>query len=78
MANQKHHGESELGELAKLFRSKSGKTKEEAAHELGVARSSLQLAEGTPGESLTKLRIRIIEKYSSFKVVGPVYLLKRK
>ncbi|MDB6019606.1 MAG: hypothetical protein JWR19_4095 [Pedosphaera sp.] len=78
MAKKKYFHESELAELAKAFRAKSGRTKEEAALELGVGRPSVQLAEGTPGQSLAKLRIRIIEKYSPYKVIGPVYLLERK
>ena len=78
MAKKKYVQESELAHLAKTFRAKAGKTKEEAAKELGVGRPSVQLAEGTPGQSLTKLRIRIIEKYSPYKVVGPVYLLENK
>jgi DNA-binding XRE family transcriptional regulator len=78
MGNNKYYAEKELAELAKEFRAGSGKTKEEAAKELGVARSSLQLAEGTPEQSLTRLRIRMIEKYSPYKVTGPVYLLEKK
>jgi hypothetical protein len=35
-------------------------------------------AEHRPEMSLAKLRVRMIEKYSEFKVIGPVYLLKRK
>ena len=67
-----------MASLAKFFRSQSGKTKGEAAFELHVGRPSVQLAEGTPEQSLTRLRIRLIEKYSPFKVVGPVYLLVKK
>lgn len=78
MAKKKYFHESEMADLAKEFRSKSGKSKEEAAAELGVGRPAVQLAEGTPGQSLTKLRIRLIEKYSPYKVIGPVYLLERK
>lgn len=72
------YSETELAGLAKRFRSKSGKTKIEAAEELNVARPTVQLAEGTPGQSLTKLRIRIIEKYSEYRVVGPVFILEKK
>ena len=68
----------ELASLAKAFRIKAGKQKDEAALELGVGRPSVQHAEETPGQSLAKLRIRIIEKYSPYKVVGPVYMLKKK
>jgi hypothetical protein len=78
MVQKKYHAESELGELAKRFRSQSGRTKDEAARELGVGRPSVQLAEENPEQSLAKLRIRLIEKYSPYKVVGPVYLLEKK
>lgn len=78
MAQKKIYSEQELAGLAKEFRLKTGMKKFQAAEDLSVARSTLQLAEETPGQSLTKLRIRIIEKYSPYKVVGPVYLLQRK
>jgi hypothetical protein len=78
MAMKKYVREPELADLAKTFRSKAGKTKEEAAKELGVGRPSVQLAEGTPGQSLTRLRIRMIERYSPFRVSGPVYILEKK
>ena len=70
--------EAELAALAREFRLKAGKTKIEAAAELGVGRPSVQLAEENPEQSLAKLRIRLIKRYSPYKVVGPVYLLKPK
>jgi hypothetical protein len=78
MAKQRIVAETELAALAKEFRLKVGKTKIEAAAELGVGRPSVQLAEENPEQHLTKLRIRLIEKYSPYKVAGPVYVLKRK
>jgi hypothetical protein len=78
MANKRCFLESELGALAKSFRLKAGKRKDEAALELKVGRPSVQLAEENPEQSLTKLRIRIIETYSPYRVVGPVFVLKRK
>jgi len=38
----------------------------------------VQLAEENPEQSLTALRIRLIEKYSSYRVVGPLYRLEKK
>lgn len=70
--------ESDLATLAKQFREKAGRTKIEAAGELGVGRPSVQLAEENPEQSLTSLRIRLIEKYSSYRVVGPLYRLEKK
>lgn len=78
MANKKFLSERELGALAKSFRLKAGRTKDEAAVELKVGRPSVQLAEENPEQSLTKLRIRIIENYSPYRVVGPVFFLKKK
>ena len=70
--------EAELASLAKEFRLKSGRTKIEAAAELGVTRSTVQNAEENPVQSLTRARIRMIEAYSPYKVSGPYYRLERK
>jgi len=78
MSKKKFYSESDLAALAKKFRLKAGKSKETAAIELNVVRPSVQLAEENPEQSLTKLRKRIIEKYSLYKVVGPVYWLENK
>lgn len=78
MPRNKFSTEQDLTTLAKEFRLKSGKDKSEAAKELGVSRPTIQRAEENPEESLTSLRIRMIEKYSPYKVTGPVYLLEKK
>jgi DNA-binding XRE family transcriptional regulator len=78
MAQKNMYQEAELAALAKKYRSQSGNSKEQAAKELEVGRPSIQLAEGTPEQSLTKLRIRIIERYSEYRVVGPVFFLEKK
>jgi hypothetical protein len=78
MAQKNIFKDPELAALAKAFRLKSGKRKADVAAELKVARSTVQLAEENPEQSLAAFRIRMIEKYSPYKVVGPVYLLKRK
>jgi DNA-binding XRE family transcriptional regulator len=70
--------ESALTALAKKTRKASGKRKAQVARELGVSAPSLHNAEERPEMSLHKLRIRMIEAYSAYKVVGPVYYLKRK
>jgi DNA-binding XRE family transcriptional regulator len=75
---KKLFSERDLASLAKECRIKSGKTKIDAAKELNVGRTSIQLAEENPDESLTSLRIRIIERYSPHKVVGPLYRLEKK
>ena len=78
MAVKQMCSERELATLAKRFRKQSGKTKAALGRELGVTRSTMQDAEERPGQSLTKLRIRIIERCSPLKIVGPVFILSRK
>ena len=78
MARKNVFSERDLAALAKSFRLKSGKRKADAAKDLSVTRPTMQLAEHNPEQSLTRLRIRIIEKYSPYKVIGPVFLLQKK
>lgn len=70
--------EKDLARLAKRFRKQAGKTRAEAAREMRVAQVSIFRAEQSPEESLFKLRVRMIEAYSPFKVVGPAFHLIRK
>ena len=70
--------ENELAALAKRFRKQAGKKRAQAARDMGVAQTSIFNAEESPKQSLLKLRIRMIEAYSPFRVTGPVFLLKRK
>lgn len=77
MAKNRPIEETELAALAKQFRQAAGKSKAEVARELGVAAPTVFGAEEQPDLSLTKLRIRIIETCSPFKVVGPVFFLKK-
>jgi len=76
MRSDKLVTEKELAALAKRFRLAAGKSKAAAARELGVAPPTLFFAEERPEKSLTNLRIRMIERYSKYRVRGPVYLLK--
>jgi len=78
MSKRRIYSPTELAALAKHMRVKSGKTKAEIARELGAARPSVQQAEENPEQSLAKLRIRIIETCSPYKVRGPVYWLEQK
>jgi hypothetical protein len=78
MAKRAFLTESDLAALAKKTRQATGKRKVEVAHELAVAPPSIFNAEENPLMSLHKLRIRMIETYSRYKVVGPVYYLERK
>ena len=68
--------ESELAKLAKAARSKAKLSKAEIARQLGVTRGTIHQAEEYPDMSLTKLRIKIIEKCSSEKVSGPFYQIE--
>lgn len=70
--------ERQLAALAKKFRKTAGKSKADAARELGVAAPTVFSAEENPDMSLTKLRVRLIEAYSPFKIIGPVFFLKHK
>lgn len=70
--------ERDLASLAMSLRKKAGKSRAEAGRELGVSHVSIHRAEENPEVSLLKLRIRMIEAYSSFKVTGPVFHLVRK
>jgi DNA-binding XRE family transcriptional regulator len=78
MPKQQMFSESDLTALAKKWRIKSGKRKAKIAEELGAARPSIQLAEENPEQSLTKLRVRIIEACSPYRVRGPGFWLERK
>ena len=78
MSRKATMNENDLAALAKTFRRKAGKTRAQAAREMGVNQTSIFNAEETPGQSLVKLRMRMIEAYSKFKVRGPVYLLEEK
>jgi DNA-binding XRE family transcriptional regulator len=70
--------ENDLAVLAKTFRRQAGRTRAQAAREMGVAQTSIFNAEETPASSLIKLRMRMIKAYSKFKVRGPVYFLEEK
>jgi len=70
--------EQDLAALAKQFREATGKSKVEVSRELDVAAPTVFSAEEKPEMSLAKLRIRMIEKYSSYKVTGPFYVLEKK
>ena len=69
---------AELASLAKKAREATGKSQIEAARELGVSGATMSQAEEQPEKSLHKLRMRIVERFSDFDVIGPVYLLKRR
>jgi hypothetical protein len=77
MAKRNLIDESELARLAKEAREAAGKRKVDVARELEVAAPAIFNAEEKPEMSLTKIRIRMIERYSKYKVVGPVYYLER-
>jgi DNA-binding XRE family transcriptional regulator len=78
MAEKKLMSEEDLAWLAKGCREKAGKSRFQASKELGVSHVSIHRAEENPQESLTRLRIRIIEEYSSLKVKGPVFYVTGK
>ena len=69
--------ENDLLKAAKRFRKLSRTTRAQAARDMRVSQTSIFQAEESPREGLVKLRVRMIEKYSPYKVVGPVYLLQK-
>jgi DNA-binding XRE family transcriptional regulator len=70
--------ENDLAALAKNFRRKAHTTRAQAARDMKVSQTSIFNAEESPEQGLIKLRIRMIEAYSKFKVRGPVYFLEEK
>ena len=70
--------ENDLALTAKTFRKQAGKTRAQAARDMDVSQTSIFHAEESPEQGLVKLRMRMIEKYSLYKVRGPVYLLEEK
>lgn len=70
--------ESQLAALAKKFRKEAGIKRARAARDMGVSQTSIFNAEESPEQALTKLRTRMIETYSPFKVTGPVFFLTRR
>ena len=70
--------EEGMAALAMRFREQAGKTRAQAARDMGVAQTSIFHAEESPQQSLLKLRMRMIEAYSPYRVVGPIYHLEKK
>jgi DNA-binding XRE family transcriptional regulator len=70
--------ETDLARIAKRCREEAGKSRAQAAREMKVAQASIFRAEENPEESLLKLRMRMIEAFSDYKVRGPVFLLEPK
>ena len=78
MLTEKPVSENDLAAFAKRFRKQAGKTRAQAAREMGVSQTSIFQAEEKPEQGLLKLRMRMIEAYSPFKVTGPVFYLEKK
>ena len=78
MTEKQFLSEAHLAKLAGQFRKKAKISRAQAAREMGVSQTSIFSAEETPAQSLAKLRMRMIEKYSDFKVIGPVFLVRPK
>jgi DNA-binding XRE family transcriptional regulator len=70
--------ERELAALAKKCREAADVSRAQAARDCAVARPTIFYAEEEPERGLHKLRKQIIERYSEYEVVGPVYLLRKK
>lgn len=70
--------ENDLAVHAKMFRRQASTTRAQAARDMKVSQTSIFNAEETFNRSLVKLRIRMIEAYSKFKIRGPVFLMEEK
>jgi hypothetical protein len=70
--------ETELAALAKKYRLAAGKTRAEAARDMGIKHPSIFHAEETPEKGYHSLRRRMIEAYSPFAVTGVFYRLEKK
>jgi len=78
MKSEKLFDAKALAAMAKKFRTASGRNRAEAARELKVARPTIAQAEDRPELGLLQVRKRIIEQYSPYEVIGPVFYLKKK
>lgn len=67
--------ETELAGLAKKCRITAGKTRADAARDMGTKQPSIYHAEESAEKSFTKLRCRMIEEYSKMRVSGPFFRL---
>jgi len=68
--------EADLAKLAKAARKRERLSKAEVARQLGVTRGTIHQAEEYADMSLTKLRIRMIEKYTPDRISGPLYQIR--
>jgi DNA-binding XRE family transcriptional regulator len=68
--------EAELAALAKAARVKSQLSKAELGRRLGVTRGAIHQAEEHAETSLTKVRVKMIEKCTSAKISGPFYQIE--
>jgi hypothetical protein len=78
VAHEKLVSENDLANLARCFRKQAGKTRAQAAREMKVSQSSIFQAEELPKQALLKLRTRMIEAYSPYRVVSRIILQRKK
>jgi len=67
----------ELAALAKRAREQAGRTRQEAAKELGVTWLSVLKAEEEPYSTHLPLRRQMIKRYSGLAVAGPFFELTK-
>jgi hypothetical protein len=78
MSSKRLITEQELAAFAKTSRERACVSRAQAARDMKVAQVSIFRAEENPEESLLKLRMRMIEKYSHYKIKGPLFQLAPK
>ena len=77
MQKSKYVEEKELAALAKKYRMEAGKTRAQAAREMGVKHPSIFHAEESPKMGYHSLRRKMIEAYSCLVISGPFYCLTK-
>lgn len=70
--------EGDLADLAKKFRTGAGKTRAQAARDMGIKHPSIFHAEQSPNLPFLKLRKRMIDEYSPYQIEGPFFRLVKK
>ena len=78
MREKQRLAERDLAAIASRFRKKAGKSRAQAARDMGVSQTSIFHAEESPEQSMSRLRSRMIQTYSSFEVIEALFLVKKK
>lgn len=78
MKSPRYVEEAELAALAKKARKDAKKKRAQAARDMGIKQPSIFHAEESPDLPFTKLRRKMIETYSNWKITGPFFRVEKK